>query len=116
MPNEHIESINRIARQCCDESEARVLHEAAAEINRLQAIVDRLPVTKDGVHAVPGDVELFHPAHQIHVLDRFWQSAGGDWMVQNSRSYEAGARYMAEVVSDCYSTREAAEAAREGQS
>lgn len=79
-------------------------HEAALvhrdkRVAELEAVVAKLPKTKDRVPVVPGDV-VYHPNGQhSHVTDargvRLYMT--GEWV----------------GVDTCYSTREAAEAARD---
>ena len=90
-----------------------LLKEQQAEIERLQAIENRLPKTKDGVRVVPGQ-------------DQAWGFRGGMWrqgwvVAQGAHdsgaveiSFEAGGWpvFCMPDVSDCYSTLEAAEAAQ----
>lgn len=67
---------------------------AADEIDRLQAIVDQLPKTEDGVPIYPGmTVWALIPGCEISDVEAQAVGIGGVW------------RY-------CYSTREAAEKAR----
>jgi len=92
---------------------SRSLKEAsdrAAEITRLRAIVEKLPKTADGVPVVPGD-ELWvrHPDGGCAGTRRWWKHPSLGWSV--------GFEHMQNEpidVSSCYSTREAAEAAKEG--
>lgn len=81
-----------------------------AEIEQLEAIVDKLPITADGVSLVPivdgcytvinGNVEMCYVTH--HEDNRGWIARVVRWDMD--RNIEIGY---------CYSTREAAEAARE---
>ncbi len=85
-----------------------LLRESAAAIVRLQPIVDKLPKTKDGVVVLPGD-EVFEimPDGNIRTWIVIWQPHTEQYMV--SRIF-----YDCPIpVSHCYSTREAAEAAKE---
>lgn len=72
------------------------------------AIVDKLPKTKDGVSVVPGEDVVWHPEVKSNVSNELQAMAididGGAawWRTPKDRRF----------VSDCYSTREAAEAAR----
>ena len=85
---------------CCGCGED--MTEAADEIARLTAIVDKLPKTADGVTVVPGML-LYHYATGRPLGNVVTYTAGmrahGQWAV------------AAYPVGDCYSTREAAEAA-----
>jgi hypothetical protein len=69
-----------------------------AEIERLRAIVDRLPKTKDGVPIIPCVDSVWHP-----------DFTGSGTAKECGRAYWAC--YMRKI-DECYSTREAAEAAR----
>ncbi len=77
----------------------------AAEIERLQAIVAKLPKTKDGVYVVP-------TRDRVWFIERGYKTAmqyeiywdGDDWRVAT----HCGERPL---VADCFSTRAAAEAA-----
>lgn len=85
------ESHKPILRDCSD-----ALMQAADEIERLRAIVDRLPKTADGVPIYPGmTVWALIPGLEISDAEVQVVGIGGVW------------RY-------CYSTREAAEKARKG--
>jgi hypothetical protein len=76
----------------------------AAERDRLRAIVERLPKTADGVPVVPGEDEVFDPIRHKEVL------------VESQDSYYAEHYYVtSDRVAMYYSTREAAEAAMEGE-
>jgi hypothetical protein len=70
---------------------------AAAEIERLRAIVDQLPKTADGVPMLPGS--------------KVWT-----WLGQNRAVREIDITYVRPkgVYKHCYSSREAAEAAKGG--
>ena len=72
--------------------------EAATEIERLRAEIERLPKTKDGVSVVPG-MEVWHRDWEGRV-----QPETGGW-----------ASPWPAVLACCYSTREAAEAAEAAQ-
>ena len=90
---------NRAARWPEDlDSAEDILEELADEIERLQAIVDKLPKTKDGVSVVPKVDKVHHPryAYPGIVIGSY-----------------AGWMHNIESISDCYSSREAAEKARE---
>ena len=77
-----------------------VLHK---EIERLQAIVDRLPKTADGVPVVPYvSVVWANPMYFGHVIPKHVNDDGAIWLCGNGGP----------PVSQCYSTPEAAEAAR----
>lgn len=73
------------------------------EIERLQAIVDRLPKTADGVPIVPGDV--------LHFMDVSMQTVLCWQLPENPRGDEIAVANCC-PFSGTYSTREAAEQAR----
>ncbi len=82
-----------------------------SEIERLQEIVRRLPTTADGV-----------PVEQTSIGVKVWRSDGPEGMPQQCTYYQNGfavfdsrVHFRGEFipVQDCYSTREAAEKARE---
>jgi hypothetical protein len=83
-----------------------------AKIERLRAIVDKLPITADGVSLVPivdacyavinGNVEKCYVTH--HEDNRGWIARPVRWDMD--RNIE---------IDYCYSTREAAEAAKEAK-
>ena len=84
----------------------------AEEIDRLQAIVDKLPVTANGVPVVPGMTlyePLIKPCRGTIVLKEYPSADAVEkrGMVRR-HGYERG--WIAEA-SKCYSTREAANAA-----
>ena len=91
----------KIERLRADYQEAHRVqeHRHADEIERLRAIVDKLPKTADGVPVVPG-MKLFF-------LCPFENRITSDQVFQDRP--EVGG--MTIEVSNCYSTREAAEAA-----
>jgi hypothetical protein len=74
--------------------------QAADEITRLQAIIDRLPKTADGVPIVPGDTIWFDIDNYSTVAGIEIEEPGGQWWVSFGIS---GAE-----TDQCYSTREAA--------
>ena len=94
--------------RCEDVATDRVMSEAADEIERLQADVAKLPKTKDGVPIIPlmtvyrpdgsGSVKTI-PVDTISLDNRVW--------------YLQRFRVHLGRPGDCYSTREAAEAAME---
>ena len=101
------------------------LHECAVsrndEIDRLQAIVDRLPKTADGVPIVPHDQPTVWVFTKRTGLYRPGEPA--QWWDMIVHSYEdgklvgfVGGSHMAKIdPSECYSTKEAAEAAGGGE-
>jgi len=82
----NLELPESVARDFCPRARA-----VANEVHRLQAIVDKLPKTADGVPVVPGDIAY----------------------TTDGRSMRINTSASGHVISDCYSTREAAEAAKE---
>jgi len=73
--------------------------ELLAELDRLRAMEDKLPKTADGVAVVPGMMVWYRTGHHV---------------VHRTVEMRAQLRNMACMsVSGCYSTREAAEAAKE---
>ena len=87
---------------------------AADEIKRLQGIVDDVPKRADGCRWIPGgDYDLWHPDHVDscddieYVEDEGWSAL---WYV--AQVNPAATRCISHPVEDCYSTREAAEAAK----
>jgi hypothetical protein len=93
------------------------LQECEAEVKRLQAIVDKLPKTADGVPVVPGMNCYFrsHPHGTTH------KDAGVVCVTlsYDGDNYEAflrdgnGDEWWAILPEEVYSTREAAQAAKE---
>ena len=89
-----------------------VLPRAVAEIRELRAIVDKLPVTADGVPVVPGEDTVWR-----------WSSILGwvECQIETSEPEDGGWEYVLCTsligggVDSCYSTREAAEAAKEAK-
>lgn len=102
---------------CCTDENGRIgfctrLTRAYTRIADLQAIVEKLPKTKDGVPVVPFttpdlwallDGDLFY----IYSLD--WLRAD---VCKGSNQNDTGETFRFEI-NECYSTREAAEAAKE---
>lgn len=96
---------------------------ALAEVERLRAIVDRLPKTADGVHVVPGD-RVWHPqmagnwAFGLTVMANDEAGAEPDMWCACVCTTIGPDNFVASVqdepVANCYSTPEAAKAAREG--
>lgn len=83
------------------------LEQAAAELARLRAIVEKLPVTKDGVSVVPGMVIY---GSELIVGD---EGATVMFAAQDNAFFEMMIEGDTIELSECYSTREAA-AARKG--
>lgn len=89
---------------------------ARAELERLQAIVDQLPKTIDGVPVLPGMVlwyVSFSLASRVEVVSL--DDLGSDWPATVRKAISAsdssGSTFRWHVQG-CYSSREAAEAAR----
>ena len=90
-----------------------------AEIGRLRAIVGKLPKTMDGAACAPGDV-VYYPEPNDPIVPLTVDSFA-DWTEDCDDDSERPTRFIAWAMSDrgvgrsvinCYSTREAAEAAR----
>jgi hypothetical protein len=91
----------------------RSVDDALAEVERLRGVVDRLPKTKDGVPVTPGML--------VYSVGRFGKNkTTTELLVESSRVNPdengnlrlIGSPFMAKPHW-CYSTREAAEAAKE---
>ena len=102
------------------------------EAARLRAIVDRLPKTKDGVPVIPGRDHVYHPDWNVNGLTA--EVPGGGWAEESVEKvmtrlgleeepeyivfgfyWESDTGYEEDgqwLVSECYSTRAAAEAAK----
>lgn len=82
-----------------------LMRDAADEIDRLQAIVDRLPKTEDRVPIYPG-LEAFTTYDSGPILVEAFHRCYSNraWLIDTDR----GPR----MASECWSTREAAEKAR----
>lgn len=99
-----------------------VIDEAVAELDRLHAIVERLPKTADGVPVVPGmkvyaigrhgDIEFFIVASS-HQWDRMNQLMASDYTAFAVNESGEPIRSFSADVDCCYSTREAALAAKD---
>lgn len=85
--------------------------EAAAEIDRLAAIVDRLPKTADGVPATDG-AELYHPKYSDNAMFGITAETRAKWIVGSGP--DEGSHWIA-GIEECYSTCAAAEAANNKQ-
>lgn len=99
---------------CCGWAEAydQDIPALIEEVRRLRAIVDKLPKTADGVTVVPGDVVWMLAMHggvegQPAEL-AVWETEVID---QDTDSRE---QTVCHSIAGCYSTSEAAEAAKEG--
>ena len=84
------------------------------EIERLRAVVYRLPKTADGVYLLPGD-DVYNAEHPewgaaIVYYDDCDEDYFADWDFPNLE--EGGFVVHRSTVESCYSTRAAAEAAR----
>jgi len=92
---------------------APIQHHSDAHVRRLidriaalEAVIERLPMTADGVRVVP-------------TIDTVWRCVGGEWIgarVVDGRFVEAGLDVACggEEVCKCYSTLQAARAAAKG--
>ena len=87
-------------------------------IERLEQIVAKLPVTRDGVMVLdmPGDGEVFYP-HDGRVDGGFPSFYDGEWYAEIWLTEACGCCSEETSIhfADCYSTRAAAEAALEGE-
>lgn len=96
----------------CDDDEA--LAQRIAKLPELESIVDTVPCTADGVYWIPGrDVTFFHPEEagsqdDVSIEDDRWVAWW--WVVDRETG---GSRGRFHDIGECYSTREANEAARE---
>jgi hypothetical protein len=91
-----VNRLRNLAIDCDNEGQERaadLCREAADELDRLQAIVDQLPKTADGVPIAPGT--------------RVWSELAGEVSRVTVNRIGIGGVYH-----DVYSTREAAEKAR----
>ena len=92
--------------ECCNWDQ-ECMAEAADEIERLRAIVERLPKTADKMPMVPSlDVVWWsHPVINptVHARRILWSDRYGRWILQGCPEFKP---------SDGYSTKEAAEKAR----
>lgn len=91
--------------------------------DQLKVIVDKLPKDAEGVPCIPG-YERWHPREVRRGVVRFddWEDPESEkegvefcyeFGVSNSKSPTTGEPWAFQPISECYSTREAAEAARE---
>lgn len=89
------------------------LGEALDRLAELSAIVERLPKTRDGVPVLPGD-KVVSPSGRIMpvLLDNY--TGSGAAYIAEAFADNRGDWHDA-LVSDCYSTRQAAEAARDAE-
>ena len=85
-------------RQEAENIVTRLLPRAVAELRRLRAIVDKLPVTADGVPVYHG-MKAWYPGDNESGTVTFHVCAEGGFS----------------AIAACYSTREAADAARKGK-
>jgi len=101
----------------------RQLAEKAKRIAELEAVVDKLPQDAEGVPCIPG-YERWHPKETRRGVVRFgdWEDpdAGKEGVefcyefgVSNSKSPTTGEPWAYQPISECYSTKAAAEAAKE---
>lgn len=103
----------------CSECEAGGCLESAIEVandllrerakrSELQAIVDKLPRTKDGVSIAPGDMIHIEPGCDAVVERIVWSDEDG-WC------FEKAEQTLSFVISKCYSTKQAALDAHKGE-
>ena len=100
-----------------DATEVRAMQDAKTEIIHLREIVERLPVTADGVRVVPGDTVLWlriGPRGGVRI-ERVKVGCEGEigtwWCSDNCNSMGDEWELLQDSLANCYSTREAAEAA-----
>ena len=74
----------------------------AGELERRQAIIDKLPKTADDVPVVPGKDRVFHPNERC---------TEGNLQALRLDTDNGASCFRWYLIQDCYSTREAAEAA-----
>jgi len=102
--------------QCCSINTERAAREKAdEENNRLRALVDRLPKTADGVPLVPGmTVFIPHPHPSNLITEREILAPYGTLACLTKEPAHSGCCESTthRQARECYSTREAAEAAR----
>jgi hypothetical protein len=123
-----IEQANALTTPGDDQPELKALTELcralAGKLGEVEAIVERLPKTKDGVPAYPGmevwsnakEKELGDGPHKC-VVQPFW-----DWDSEEDEWEEHGGvwctmvekRWVGNSLSQCFSTREAALSAKGG--
>jgi len=100
---EYIDSVGGF----CHLSAVRIITALEAENARLRAVVEKLPKTADGVPLTPG-MELWHSGTGgFPKGDYAWafsKGQSGEWFVDFA--------FATVMLSKCYSTREAAEAAK----
>ncbi len=90
------------------------LRAALARAERAEAIVAKLPFTADGVPIVPGMDYVFHPDY-LDQPRNMWLDEEFNARLSNSFSCLKHPTEDRRIkAGDCYSTREAALAAREG--
>lgn len=82
------------------------IRDLLAALDDQQKVIEKLPMTKDGVRVVPMTDFVYSPHHNLELA--VWANGNAA-----PRLDCRGGTFR---VSDCYSTREAAEAAREGES
>ena len=86
-------------QQWCEEND-----ELRARIAKLEAIVEKLPKTADGVPVVPGQDVFDYNRYEVFVRHVEMEAFEYD---------DDGGKCAFGGIHDCYSTREAAEAAKE---
>ena len=87
-------------------TEKRMRKDSDDQAEELRAIVDKLPKTADGVPVVLG-MNVWWPTDSPHIVREMGHPHGLVLDTDRSRTYYVPA-------SDCFSTREAAEAAKDG--
>jgi hypothetical protein len=88
---------------------ANAYEELYNKIHRLQAVVDMLDKTKDGVYVTPGMI-VYHPDH-LHNRTLYSQL----FIPKNEIAHSGDCNFHA-TISDCYSTWElAAQAAKDAE-
>lgn len=86
-----------------------MLRQCRDEIERLQTIVNRLPLTKDGVRVIPN--QMVYGPDDLDCDSCEYLLVNGEWMVY---LYPIGPELgRLRKVSECYSTKEAARAAKD---
>lgn len=104
-------SMKSVGYECRSCSWRLTMDEVVAERDRLRAIVEQLPVTADGVRVAP--VHGVH-VYQISNTGHIQESRGWNQGRPTFRYLSAGeVKITTKDPSLCYSTREAAEAAKE---
>jgi len=82
-------------------------------VEQLRKIVEKLPVTADGVSVIPYMDFIYHPSRPTWSLQAYGDKEQSAMDVCRPAS-DCAMKHIVVPVSECYSTREAAEAAHEG--